>query len=311
MVDICSNRLIKAVCEVGVWLDSSDVPIYSCRHSKRVFTQHQLLQGLVVKTLYRLRYRELTELLQVSDTLVDSIGYRRIPHYTTFQKFAARFPCRILHHLIASIAKYLCEGTLNIALDSTGFSLCSASYHYIKRSDRKESHKDFVKASLAVDTRTQCVAAVKVRCKRRHDLFDAKPTLRKARQTGKIMTVVADRGYDSESLMQFIKKELGAKPVIRLKWGETPVERTNGAIRKQLRQHFPTQAYHQRNLVETANSTIKRRFDSVVRAKKYHTQRLDTLLKILTHNLTIKVVEILKGFLQSQSISTNLSISSK
>jgi transposase len=303
VVDICSNHLIKAVCEVGVWLDYSDVPYYSCRHSKRVFTQHQLLQGLVVKTLYRLRYRELTELLQVSDTLVDSIGYRRIPHYTTFQKFAARFPCRILHQLIASVAKYLSEGTLNIALDSTGFSLTNASYHYIKRCDRKEFHKDFLKASLAVDTRTQCVAAVKIRCKRRHDLFDAKPTLRKARQIGIIETVVADRGYDSESLMQFIKEELKAEPVIRLKWGETPVERTRGETRKQLRQHFPTQTYHQRSLVETANSSIKRRFDSVVRAKKYHTQKLDTLLKVPTHNLTLNnTLEILKRFLQSQII---------
>ena len=86
MVDYLSNRLFKAVGEVGVWLDENDVPYYSSRFSKRVFTQHQLLQGLVVKTMYRLRYRELVELLQVSDTLVDSIGYVRIPHYTTFQK---------------------------------------------------------------------------------------------------------------------------------------------------------------------------------------------------------------------------------
>jgi len=40
----------------------------------------------------------------VSDTLVEEIGLKSIPHFTTLQKFAARFPCRILEQLIMSIA---------------------------------------------------------------------------------------------------------------------------------------------------------------------------------------------------------------
>lgn len=302
MFDICSNRLIKAVCEVGVWLDVNDVPFYSNRFSKRVFTQHQLLQGLVVKTLFRLRYRELVELLQVSDTLVDAIGFTRIPHYTTFQKFAARFPPRILHQLIGAIAKHLCNGTLNIALDSTGFSLTNASYHYIKRTDRKEFHKDFIKATLAVDTITKCVAAVKLRCNRRHDLIDAVPVLRKAHQAGKIKKVLADKAYDSEPFNQFIIQELQAQPIIPLKWEKTPLERTTGKIRKQLKTSFPQKEYNQRNQGESTHSTIKRKYDSTIRAKKHHTRKIDTLLKTLTHNLTIKIIEILKGFLQTQTI---------
>ena len=92
MIDICGNRLFKAVSEVGVWLDSKNVPLYSCRFSPQTYTQHQLLQGLVLKTLFRLKYRELVELLQMADTVKDTIGLSKIPHYTTFQKFAARFP---------------------------------------------------------------------------------------------------------------------------------------------------------------------------------------------------------------------------
>jgi len=122
------NRLLKAVREVGVWLDSGGVPLYSCRFSKRVFTQHQHVKCLVLKTVFRLRYRELVELLEVSDKLVRKIGLKRIPHFTTLQKFAARFPCWMLDGLITLIAKHVCGGVFDVAIDSTGYSLDTSSY---------------------------------------------------------------------------------------------------------------------------------------------------------------------------------------
>ena len=186
MENICGNRLFKAVREVGVWLDSRNVPLYSCRFSPQTYTQHQLLQGLVVKTLFRLRYRELVEVLQLADSLADTIGLCRIPHFTTFQKFAARFPCRILYQLIQTIAKHLCEGTLNLSIDSTGFSLDTSSRYYSSRIRRLERHKSYVKTTLVVDTKTQAVASVKPRLKIRHDLIDAESELRKAARLGAV-----------------------------------------------------------------------------------------------------------------------------
>lgn len=295
--DICSNRLIKAVCEVGVWLDVVNVPVYSGKYSKQVYTQHQLLQCLVVKTVYRLKYRELAELLQVSDTLRDCIGLEKVPHFTTFQKFAARFPCRILHQIITSISKYLRSGTLSIALDSTGFSLDTSSYHYSRRIRRLERHRSYVKTTMAVDTETQAVTAIKTRLKRRHDIVDAKPTLNKSRLVGKIKNVVADRGYDSEDLMTFIKDTLKAEPIIDLKYMDKPLSKTGGSNRKQLKKDFPLKTYHQRSKVETVNSTIKRKFGSTIHARNGKTQKQETHLKALIHNLTLnKIVKILKDF---------------
>ena len=225
---LCGNRLIKAVREVGVWLDSCDVPLFSCKFSKRVFTQHQHVKCLVLKTVFRLRYRELVELLEVSDMLVENIGLKRIPHYTTLQKFAARFPCRILDRLITLIARHVCGDVFNVAIDSTGYSLDTSSYHYSKRIGRKERHRDYVKTTVAVDTKTLVVAAVKPRLKRRHDLVDAKPVLRKAIKAGRMQKVIADRGYDSEDFLHFITQELQAEPVVALKYCDKPLEKTHG-----------------------------------------------------------------------------------
>jgi len=52
----CSH-LIKAVDDVGVWLDKEKVPLYSGPFSRKIYTQHQHLKGLVIKTLFRLRCR--------------------------------------------------------------------------------------------------------------------------------------------------------------------------------------------------------------------------------------------------------------
>jgi len=99
------NRLIKAVDEVDGWLEKGKVPLYSGPFSRRLYTQHQHLKGLVIKTVFRLRYRELVELPEVADTLRHRMGLSKVPHYTTFQKFSARFSCRNLHQMIAGIAK--------------------------------------------------------------------------------------------------------------------------------------------------------------------------------------------------------------
>jgi transposase len=293
-----ASCLIKAVDEVGGWLEKEKVPLYSGPFSRKSYTQHQHLKGLVIKTLFRLRYRELVDLLGVADALRHRLNLSKVPHYTTFQKFSARFPCRILHQLIARIAKKVCSGTLNLSIDSTGFSLDASSYHYSSRIRRMEKNRTYVKTTLAVDTNTQCVAAAKIRLKRRHDTVDAIPLLNRSRHLGRILSVVADRGYDSEELMQYIEHEIRAKPIIALKNMNKPLKRTRGEIRKRLKKAFPEEEYHQRSKSETVNSTIKRRYDSTIRARKNHTQRTDVLLKILTHNLNLasNMVEILKDF---------------
>ena len=178
---------------------------------------------------------------------------------------------------------------------------CNSSYHYSKRIGRNERHRDYVKTTVAVDTKTLAVAAVKPRLKRRHDLVDAKPVLRKAGKAGRIRKVIADRGYDSEEFLRFITQELQAEPVVALKYCDKPLEKTHGKLRRKLKQDFPHTDYPQRNMTETTNSTTKRRYSHTIRARKNHTQKIEVLLKYLTHNLSLnKLVEILKDFYKAK-----------
>ncbi|MFH1835139.1 MAG: transposase [Methanobacteriota archaeon] len=258
------------------------------------------MKCLVLKTVFRLRYRELVELLEVSDKLVCETGLTRIPHFTTLQKFAARFPCRILDWLITLIAKHVCGGVFDVAIDSTGYSLDTSSYHYSKRIGRKERHRDYVKTTVAVDTKTLVVAAVKPRLKRRHDLVDAKPVLRKAAKAGRIQKVIADKGYDSEEFLEFITQELQAKPVVALKYCDKTIEKTHGKLRKKTETRLPRRRLptteHERNHKQHHQKTIQPHNTST---QKQHPKNRSTPEIPHTQLNTHKNNRNPKGFLQS------------
>jgi len=63
---------------------------YWHRHSPKKFTLPQLFACLVLKEFLRLDYRKLSALLTDAPSLPASIGMEHVPHFTTFQKAAAR-----------------------------------------------------------------------------------------------------------------------------------------------------------------------------------------------------------------------------
>jgi hypothetical protein len=66
------------------------LPAYSHRFSPRKFTQHQLFALLVLKTHQQQDYRGVIAMLEDMPELVNELGLKTIPHYTTLQKASER-----------------------------------------------------------------------------------------------------------------------------------------------------------------------------------------------------------------------------
>ena len=66
------------------------LPAHRHKSSPKKFTQPQLLACLVLKEFSRLDYRRLAAHLADHPDLARQIGLKAVPHYTTFQKAAAR-----------------------------------------------------------------------------------------------------------------------------------------------------------------------------------------------------------------------------
>jgi hypothetical protein len=65
------------------------VPAYAQKNSPKKFTQHQLFACLVLKQFWRTDYRSVVAQLRDHPLLVEVLGVRAIPHFTTLQKLRA------------------------------------------------------------------------------------------------------------------------------------------------------------------------------------------------------------------------------
>ena len=59
------------------------LPEYSCRCSRRDFTQHQLFAVLAVKHFMRTDYRGVVQLASEWSELRRVLGLKKVPHYST------------------------------------------------------------------------------------------------------------------------------------------------------------------------------------------------------------------------------------
>jgi len=92
-----------------------------------------------------------------------------------------------------------------------------------------------------------------------------------------------DKGYDAESIYRQIREELESRSMIPVR--ERKRKRISERYRRQNLAEFDEAIYHQRNLVETVFSVLKRRFGENLKARKYWYQVKEIKIKIVLYNL--------------------------
>ena len=73
----------RAVAREALWLAQEALPAYSCRTSRKDFTQHQLFALLALKTFFKTDYRGLTQMVADFAELRQDLGLEEVPHYST------------------------------------------------------------------------------------------------------------------------------------------------------------------------------------------------------------------------------------
>ena len=80
----------RAVAQEALRLAQESLPAYSCKTSRKDFTQHQLFALLVLKTFFKTDYRGLAQLLHDFSELREELGLDKVPHYSTLCYAAGR-----------------------------------------------------------------------------------------------------------------------------------------------------------------------------------------------------------------------------
>lgn len=278
-------------------LEKARVPPYLHRSSNHVYTVWQHLVLLTLRQYERKSYRRFVEFLEEAFGVAGYLGLSRIPHYTTLQKAAARLRHGMLLKMLESFVMYCQLRRMLVGMDATGLSYGQASWYYTKRFKLR---RKFVKMTICADLRRQIICGIKVRHKRRHDGIDFVPMLRRLTGMVQVDTVVADRGYDSES-NHVDAHNLGIpRTIIRPKYESLQVWKTRGFHRKIMKRRFRWKTYHQRSKAETIFSVKKGMLGENVMSRKILTQNREILFRAVAYNcyrVTRNYLVILGGIL--------------
>ena len=138
-----TSRSPKRILQVAHALGKQRLRTYWHRFSPKKFTLPQLFACLVLKEFLRLDYRRLTALLEDAPSLAATIGLQQVPHFSSFQKAAARL-------LVVRRVQLLLDETVHAAtqqrvmkrrealaaIDGTGFETRHISAYFVKRREK-------------------------------------------------------------------------------------------------------------------------------------------------------------------------------
>ncbi len=204
-------------------------------------------------------YRGFIDWLEIATPITEYLQLKRIPHFTSLQKAAARLD-RMEH----------------------------ASRYYQTRLTYRGKERDIrrkhLKSTISADTKTLLIIAVRHRQGPASDHKDFHLVARSTHRLARPDVYVADKGYDAEPHHQLIQDELKALSIIPARNEDAPARRTKGKYRKEMKRGYDRKIHNRRVLVETVNSVVKRRFGECIYSRKVRTQNRELKLRYLAYN---------------------------
>jgi hypothetical protein len=272
---------------------------YSHKYSPKLYTQPQLFACLVLKVFLKTDYRGVTILLEEWSNVTEALGLDRVPHWTTLQKAGRRLlTLRRVNRLLTFTLRRLLGRRRRVklgAFDSTGLDCGRRSFYYVRRCSKgatakqKVRYSRYAKLEAAFECDTHILIAAIPRRGPAVDTDRFVPLLEQTLRRVKLITALADAGYDSEGNHRHARQRRGVRSVIPAKIGRPTTKLPTGRYRRQMKRRLNKDYCHygQRWQAETGFSMIKRRLGSAVAGHTYWSQCRELMLLALTYNLML------------------------
>jgi hypothetical protein len=282
------SKYVKLADSLLCILKHSRISLYLHNKSNHIFSVWQHIVLLALRQYENKSYRRFVEWLEEADNLLQYLHIKRIPHFTTLQKFTARVSNSILQKVLLSFVS-ACDIQLHaIGIDATGFKSAFSQYYGNRTAASPNNiarRRTFIKNTISAETNSQLICRVKIRHSYCHDNIDFIPVLSSISKAISISLVIADKGYDDEKNHWFARECLRADSIIPARFSDVPVWKTHGRYRKQMKRGYNKQLYHQRNKVETIFSVIKRMFGEYIRSKMIRTKNREMAFRCIAYNM--------------------------
>jgi hypothetical protein len=272
---------------------------YAHKFSPKLYRQPQLFACLVLKVFFKTDYRGISALLREFSDVRAMLGLARVPHFTTLHKACQRLlSLHRARRLLTQTVRRLLGRRRTVklaAFDSTGLECGRRSHYYVRRrakgasAPQKIRYSRYAKLEAAFDCGTHLVLAAIPRRGPSVDTDRFVPLLEEALRRVKLLTVLADAGYDSEPNHRHAREQRGVRSVIPATSGRPTTKPPTGRYRRLMKQRLNKDycRYGQRWQGETGWSMLKRRLGSYVRGHTYWSQCRDLMLLAITYNIML------------------------
>ena len=272
-------------------------PVRFSHFSKKMYGNFAHTFLLIYKERLNLSYRRFVEIAS-ENNLQRMLCIKRIPHFTTLQKFMQRIPKRIFEKMVKACHKLLNLKDVTASIDGTGFSNTNPSHYYVKRSAEQEREikvKNYTKTLFLADNKSKLILNVKTFSDNTSETTQFKQMVSEIHKI--LRSVLADMGYDSLSNREHCWKH-GIEVHIPLRKWKSQQDRQGmqhySAKRRRALAKFNKQEYNYRALIESVNSAIKRTLGSYINSRKAANQQKQVTVKAIAYNIeqvgrTIKI----------------------
>ena len=262
-------------------LEEVRFPMHFFYRSKKTYNNFVHVFLLVYKERLNVSYRRFVE-IAAENNLQRMLCIKRIPHFTTLQKFLQRIDKKLFEKMVRACRKLLALKDIEASIDGTGFSNTNPSHYYCKRIDGK-TPKNYTKTVFLTDNKTKLILNVKTFSDNTHETTQLKPMV--SELSNCLKTLIADKAYDSKSNRQFCEKHSITTVIPVRQFSRTRAQTARKSNR--YKQKLDKTVYNRRALIEAVNSAIKRTLGAYVCSRRADNQQKQTTIKTIAYNLEL------------------------
>jgi hypothetical protein len=272
------NRLQKQLLNI---FHSSDLPIHFNKTGNKEFTNYQRVSVIILFVRSKKSLRDFILEFQESKW-ISWLGLKKIPGKSTLHDWIVLFDMKIIRKIYQIT---LPNKILLASIDGTGFDSWQRSRQYERKIG--DPYMPYVKADLFIDTETLSVIDFNLSLKKIHDVKVAEKIFSRKNLRG--ITILGDKGYDSEPLHELVRNKGGIfyAPIRKMSKKGLKRKRPKGRFRRECIS-LPD-FMGQRSMNETVNSSLKRRQIPSLRCRKFYLNQREFGWHIILYNLRIKI----------------------
>jgi hypothetical protein len=102
---VSMNRYINPTEAILEAVSPPHLSLYSCKCSRRTYTQHQLMTILLLRETLGTDYRDIVGLIDLLDPIKDLLQLEQVPHNSIIHKFMTRVPSLLFTRMLKKTLK--------------------------------------------------------------------------------------------------------------------------------------------------------------------------------------------------------------